>query len=148
MTLLAPTMPPLGACREYLKAKLAERTIALPIGVDAPATPEGAPGPTHYALVSQLGSNQLGPVGEYLLRVKVFNADAWTCAQHALFLHAALLGAAQTKIVVPGEGSLWVTGTEHQMGPADLDDPDVPLFGQQMAVFWTTPLKPIEGVQP
>ena len=143
MTLVAPESPPLAACRVYSEQKLTARGYDLP--VDA-TPPDGEP--TAYVLLSQLGTVPRGPVTDYLLRARLFNADPWACIQQAQYLHAALLGAAQHRIVIPDVGALWVTGTSHQMGPADLDDPDVPLFGQQMAVFWTVALKPIEGETP
>lgn len=145
MTLVEPASPPLAACRAYLEQKLAARGdgFDLPVG-NTP--PEGIP--TAYILLSQLGTEPRGPVSDYLIRARLFNADSWACVKQASYVHAALMGAAQHRIVIPAVGALWVTGTTHQMGPADLDDPDVPLFGQQMAVFWTVAVKPIEGETP
>lgn len=136
--IVGPTMEPVIACRAYLEQRLADRNTDLPVG----ATPsEGKP--TRFVLLNQLDSRRRGPVADYLLRARVFNEDAFVCGQHATLLHAVLLAAAQVRVVFPGVGELWVTGTEHQAGPSDLDDPDVPLFGQAMAVFWTVALKPI-----
>lgn len=137
-TMVAPTMQPAIACRAYLLRRLADRGIDLSVGATPP------PGkPTRYVLLNQIDSEPRGPVADYLLRARVFNEDAFECGQHATLLHAALLGAAQTRIVFPDVGALWVTGTRHHSGPSDLDDPDVALFGQAMAVFWTVALKPI-----
>ena len=141
--MVAPTMQPAIACRAYLMRRLDDHGIELSVGA---TPPEGRP--TRYALLNQIDSRQRGPVADYLLRARVFNEDAFECGQHATFLHAALLGAAQTRIVFPDVGELWVTGTEHVSGPSDLDDPDVALFGQAASVFWTVALKPIREVTP
>jgi hypothetical protein len=136
-----PAIEPAIACRAYLTQALAARNITeefLPIGATAP---DGEP--RRYVLLSQVDSRQRGPVADYLLRARVFNEDAFECGQHTTLLHAALLGAAQVRVVFPNVGELWVTGTEHQSGPSDLDDPDVPLFGKAVTVFWTVALKPI-----
>lgn len=141
--MVAPTMEPAIACRAYLMRRLLDRGIDLSVGATPP------PGkPTRYVLLNQIDSRRRGPLADYLLRARVFNEDTFECGQHATLLHAALLGAAQTRIVFPDVGQLWVTGTEHVSGPSDLDDPDVALFGQAIAVFWTVALKPIEGNTP
>jgi hypothetical protein len=134
-------MEPAIACRAYLTQRLAARGITeeyLPVGATPPAGT-----PRRYVLLNQVDSRRRGPVADYLLRARVFDEDAFEVGQHATVLHAALLGAAQVRIVFPDVGALWVTGTEHQSGPSDLDDPDVALFGQAMTVFWTVALKPI-----
>lgn len=136
--LVAPTMQPAIACGAYLTRRLLDRGIDLSVGA---TPPDGKP--TRYVLVNQIDSRRREYLADYLLRVRVFNEDAFEVGQHATLLHAALLGAAQTRIVFPDVGQLWVTGTEHVNGPSDLDDPDVALFGQQMAVFWTVLPKPI-----
>ncbi|MCV7226060.1 hypothetical protein [Mycolicibacterium komossense] len=141
--MVAPTMEPAIACRAYLLSRLADRDIDLSVGATPPAGE-----PTRYVLLSQVDSRQRGPVADYLLRARVFNGDAFECGQHTTLLHAALLGAAQTRIVFPDVGSLWVTGTEHVSGPSDIEDDDVALFGQAVSVFWTVALKPIREVTP
>lgn len=141
--MVAPTMEPAIACRAYLLRRLADRGIDLSVGATPPAGK-----PNRYVLLNQLDSHQRGPVADYLLRARVFNEDAFECGQHTTLLHAALLGAAQTRIVFPDVGQLWVTGTAHQAGPSDIEDDDAALFGQAIAVFWTVALKPIEGNQP
>ena len=144
---VGPTMEPAIACRAYLTRWLADRRGIseeyLPVGA---TPPEGEP--KRYVLLNQIDSRRRGPVADYLLRARVFDEDAYECGQHTTLLHAALLGAAQVHVVFPDVGDLWVTGTEHQAGPSDLDDPDVPLFGQAVAVFWTVALKPIREVTP
>lgn len=141
-SMVAPTMEPAIACRAYLMRRLEDRGIDLSVGATPPAGR-----PTRYVLLNQVDSRRRGPVADYLLRARVFNEDVYEVGQHATLLHAALLGAAQTRIVFPDVGSLWITGTEHVSGPSDLDDPDVALFGQAMAVFWTVALKPIREVE-
>ncbi|AYD84597.1 tail terminator [Mycobacterium phage Paito] len=145
--MVGPTMEPAIACRAYLTRRLADRGITegyLPVGA---TTPGGKP--TRYVLLNQVDSRRRGPVADYLLRARVFNEDAFECGQHATLLHAALLGAAQARIVFPDVGQLWVTGTEHVSGPSDIDDEEhKPLFGQAISVFWTVALKPIEGNTP
>lgn len=143
---VGPTMEPAIACRAYLTRRLADRGITeeyLPVGA---TEPEGEP--KRYVLLNQIDSRRRGPLADYLLRARVFNEDAYECGQHTTLLHAALLGAAQVHVVFPDVGDLWVTGTEHQAGPSDLDDPDKPLFGQAVAVFWTVALKPIRKATP
>lgn len=139
--LSGPTMEPAIACRAYLTQRLTDRGITeefLPVGATAP---DGEP--RRYVLLNQVDSRRRGPVADYLLRARVFDEDVFRCGQHTTLLHAALLGAAQVRVVFPDVGELWVTGTEHQSGPSDLDDPDVALFGQAVTVFWTVALKPI-----
>lgn len=136
--LLAPSMEPAIACRAYLERRLDDHGIELSVGA---TPPDGTP--TRYVLLNQIDSRRRGFLADYLLRARVYNRDAFECGQHATLLHAALLGAAQTKVVFPDVGELWVTGTEHQSGPSDIDDRDAALFGQAMAVFWTVSLKPI-----
>lgn len=141
--MVAPTMEPVIAAGAYLTRRMVDRGIDLSIGA---TPPDGRP--TRYVLLNQVDSRRRGPLADYLIRARVFNEDAFEVGQHGTLLHAALLGAAQTRIVFPDVGTLWVTGTEHVSGPSDLDDPDVALFGQAMAVFWTVALKPIREVTP
>lgn len=141
--MVAPTMEPVIAAGAYLTRRMVDRGIDLSIGATPPAGE-----PKRYVLLNQVDSRQRGPVADYLLRARVFNEDAFECGQHATLLHAALLGAAQTRIVFPDVGQLWVTGTEHVSGPSDIEDDDAALFGQAISVFWTVALKPIEGITP
>lgn len=144
--MVGPTMEPAIACRAYLTRRLYDHGIAeeyLPVGATPPAGT-----PRRYVLLNQLDSRRRGPLADYMLRARVFNEDAFEVGQHGTLLHGALLAAAQVKVVFPDVGTLWITGTEHVSGPSDLDDPDVPLFGQAMTVWWTVALKPIEGNTP
>ena len=136
--MVAPTMEPVIAAGAYLTRRMADRGIDLSIGA---APPDGRP--TRYVLLNQVDSRRRAYLADYMIRARVFNEDAFECGQHATLLHAALLGAAQTRIVFPDVGQLWVTGTEHVSGPSDIKDDDVALFGQQMTVFWTVSVKPI-----
>lgn len=140
---MAPTMEPVIAAGAYLTRTMADRGIELSVGA---TPPEGEA--TRYVLLNQVDSRRRGFLADYLLRARVFNEDAYEVGQHTTMLHADLLGAAQVKVVFPNVGELWVTGTEHQAGPSDIDDPDRPLFGQAVAVFWTVALKPIREVTP
>lgn len=140
---MAPTMEPVIAAGAYLTRTMADRGIELSVGA---TPPEG--NPTRYVLLNQVDSRRRGFLADYLLRARVFNEDAYEVGQHTTMLHADLLGAAQVKVVFPNVGELWVTGTEHQAGPSDIDDPDRPLFGQAVAVFWTVALKPIREATP
>lgn len=140
---MAPTMEPVIAAGAYLTRTMADRGIELSVGA---TPPEGEA--TRYVLLNQVDSRRRGFLADYLLRARVFNEDAYEVGQHTTMLHADLLGAAQVKVVFPNVGELWVTGTEHQAGPSDIDDPDRPLFGQAVAVFWTVALKPIREATP
>lgn len=136
-------MEPVIAAGAYLARRMGDHGVDLSIGA---TPPDGRP--TRYVLLNQVDSRQRGPVADYLLRARVFNEDAFDCGRHTTLLHAALLGAAQVKVVFPDVGELWVTGTEHVSGPSDLDDKDTPLFGKAVSVFWTVALKPIREVTP
>lgn len=140
---MAPTMEPVIAAGAYLTRTMADRGIELSVGA---TPPEG--NPTRYVLLNQVDSRRRGFLADYLIRARVFNEDAYEVGQHTTLLHADLLGAAQVHVVFPNVGDLWVTGTEHQAGPSDIDDPDRPLFGQAVAVFWTVALKPIREATP
>ena len=140
---MAPTMEPVIAAGAYLTRTMADRGIELSVGA---TPPEG--NPTRYVLLNQVDSRRRGFLADYLIRARVFNEDAYEVGQHTTMLHADLLGAAQVHVVFPNVGDLWVTGTEHQAGPSDIDDPDRPLFGQAVAVFWTVALKPIREATP
>lgn len=133
---LVPSVGPLVAARAYLLDELAARANPLPVGANPP---EGEP--SSYALLSRPGSDRDVFLGHFLIRVRVFDSDVVRLERNADLLHALLCGANHRKVHTPG-GDVWITGAAHHYGPADLDDPDVPLFGMQAAVFWTIGLKP------
>ncbi|AKF14449.1 tail terminator [Mycobacterium phage FlagStaff] len=140
-TMTGPTMEPAFACRAYLTRRLADRGITeqdLPVGSTEPMGT-----PRRYVLLNQVDSRRRGPLADYMLRARVFDEDVEKCGRHTTLLHAALLGAAQVRVVFPDVGELWVTGTEHVSGPSDIDDEEAGLFGQAVTVFWTVALKPI-----
>lgn len=131
-----PMVGPLVACRAYLSAALAERNIVLPVGV---VPPPGAPQP--HALLSRPGGTQRAWLGDYLLRVRVFDTDAVRLERNTDLLHQLMLGASHTRVTTQ-VGSTWVTGTAAQMTPRDFDGDDNDMFGMQFAVFWTIALHP------
>lgn len=135
--ILAPPIGPLVAARTYLLAALQERGNALPVGVTPP------PGqPASFALLSRLGSHDRSRfTTDYLIRVRIFDADAVRAEDNADLIYGLLFHARHQKITV-GARSVWVSGTDHQLGPSQLDDPDVPLHGYQVAVYWTLATKP------
>lgn len=130
MTLL-PAVGPLVAARTYLLEQLADRANALPVGVTPP------PGQPHsYALLSRPGSATRDFLVDYMIRVRVYDADAVRLERNADLLYRLLLDANHRRIDTT-EGSVWVTGATDHMGPASYDDDEVPLFGMQFAVHWT-----------
>ena len=133
---LLPQAGPLVAARTYLLGELAARNNPLPVGVTPPA---GELRP--YALVSRPGSARRMFLGDYLIRVRVFDPDAVQCEANADLLHGLLLSASHLKVDTP-HGVVWVTGATPSMGPTDFTDPASQLFGMQMAVFWTIGLRP------
>ncbi|AEK09828.1 tail terminator [Mycobacterium phage Pixie] len=143
MTILLPPVGPISAARTYLLDELAARNNPLPVGVEPP---EGEPQP--YALLSRPGTNSDVFLGHFLLRLRVFDTDVVRLERNADLLHRLMLHATHKRIVVPptegGDpgGAVWITAAAHEFGPADLDDPDVPMFGLHSAVFWTIGLKP------
>lgn len=134
--LLMPPVGPLVAARAYLLEELAARSNPLSVGVIPP------PGdPTSYALLSRPGGAVRAFLADYLIRVRVFDLDAVRLEQNADLLHRLLLTVSHRRITTD-EGGVWIAGATAQSGPSSFDDPDVPLFGMQMAVFWTIGLKP------
>uniref|UniRef100_A0AAU8GSI4 Tail terminator n=1 Tax=Mycobacterium phage Pharb TaxID=3136626 RepID=A0AAU8GSI4_9VIRU len=141
-TILLPPVPPLAAARRYLLDELAARSNSLPVGVEPP---EGEPRP--YALLSRPGTNTDVFLGHFLLRLRVFDTDVVRLERNADLLHRLMLHAKHKRIVVPPAeddpgGAVWISNATHEFGPADNDDPDVPMFGLHSAVFWTIGLKP------
>lgn len=143
MTVLIPAVGPLVAARTYLLAQLAARGNDLPVGV----TPPPATNVDSYALLSRPGSNSRVFLGDYLIRIRVFDSDAVRLERNCDLLHRLMMSAAHT-FIDTSEGSLWVTGATQQTGPSSLDDPDIPLFGMQSAVFWTIGLHPEPPAEP
>jgi hypothetical protein len=151
MSVYLPRVSPLVAARIYLLEELGARGVDLPVGV---IPPQGDPTP--YALLSRPGGMTRVYLSDYMIRVRVFDHDAVRLEDNAELMFRLLLGANHRKIVTPtgkrsvdilgegfrGAGSVWVTGTKPQMSPTDFDDPTVPMFGYQMAVFWTISLHP------
>ncbi|AFN37807.1 tail terminator [Mycobacterium phage MacnCheese] len=142
MTILLPPVGPISAARTYLLSELAARDNGLPVGVEPPG---GEPQP--YALLSRPGTLPEVFLGHFLLRLRVFDTDVVRLERNADLLHRLMLHATHKRIVVPPDdgdpgGTCWVTAAAHEFGPADLDDPDVPMFGLHSAVFWTIGLKP------
>ncbi|QNJ58239.1 tail terminator [Mycobacterium phage Ellie] len=137
MTVLLPPVPPTAAARRYLLDELAARGNPLPVGYEPP---KGKP--TSYALVSRPGTNTRVFLGDFLIRVRVFDTDYVRLERNADLLHRLMLHAGHRKVVVPDEGEVWITAATHHYGPGDLDDPDVPMAGKQSAVFWTIGLRP------
>lgn len=144
MTVLMPTVGLLVAARAYLLGALTERGNPLPVGV----TPPAATNPQSYALLSRPGSAIRAPfLGDFLIRVRVFDADAVRLERNADLLHRLMMSATHT-LITTSEGALWVTAATQQTGPSSLDDPDVPLFGMQSSVFWTVGLHPEPPAEP
>lgn len=136
MTLLLPPVGPLVAARTYLVDELAARDNPLHVGVTPPpGTPES------YALLSRPGGSTREFLGDYMIRLRVFDADAVRLETNADLLHRLLVTVNHRKITTP-LGDVWVTGARPQYGPASFEDSDVPLFGFQAAVFWTLGLHP------
>jgi hypothetical protein len=146
VTLLLPPIGPLIAARSYLLSELSARENPLPVGIKPP------PGePNSYALLSRPGRKIRQFLGDYLIRVRVFDSDAVRLESNTDLLSALMLKPAHTQITIEDTSeqdgwatvrSMWVTGTKESFGPMDHDDPDVPLFGMQFATFWTIGLQP------
>jgi len=134
--LLMPPVGPLVAARAYLLEELAARDNPLTIAV---APPPGEP--TSYALISRPGGAVRGFLADYLIRVRVFDANAVRLEENAELLHRLLLTVSHRRITTE-HGSVWIVGATGQSSPSTFDEPDVPLFGMQMAVFWTIGLRP------
>lgn len=133
---LIPPVGPLVAARAYLLDELSARGNPLPVGIHPP---EGTP--TSYALISRPGTTSRVFLGDYLIRLRVFDTDAVRLERNTDLLHRLLLSAAHT-LIETSEGDVWITAATPSFGPASFDDDDVPLFGMQAAVLWTIGLKP------
>jgi hypothetical protein len=131
-----PPVGPLVAARAYLLAELEARDNPLPVGINPP---DGTP--TSYALISRPGSTSRVFLGDYQIRLRVFDVDAVRLERNTDLLHRLLLSAAHN-LIETTEGDVWITAATQSFGPASFDDDDVPLFGMQAAVFWTIGLKP------
>lgn len=136
MTVYLPEAGPLVAARSYLVAELTARNNPLPVGVTPPAGP-----PRPYAVLSRPGGVSRGFLADYMIRVRVFDTDAVRLESNADLIHRLLLAASHRRVDTP-VGSVWVSGASPSSSPADFDDPDVPMFGTQFAVFWTVGLRP------
>lgn len=143
--ILAVPVGPLTALRAYLLDELAARNNPLPVGVFPPAgdrhQPSSGTTPQSYALPSRLGHSYRSPFTiDYLLRVRVFDDVSARCEKNCDLIYHLMMAAGHRKVTTP-VGDVWISDTIHQLGPSDFDDPDVPLFGMQTAVFWTIGLK-------
>lgn len=136
-TVWLPDSPPLVAARTYLLDELAQRGNPLPIEW---APPDGDPAES-YALLSRWDTRANVFLGDYLLKVRVFDADIVRLEQNADLIHRLMLAANHRKIVTP-LGPVWITAATHHFGPAEHNDDDIPLPGMMCGVFWTIGLKP------
>jgi hypothetical protein len=136
MTLLINPVGSLVACRTYLRAELDDRGNDLPIEVRVPAG--AALGP--YALLSRVGGTTRGFLVDHLLRVRVFDADMVRLEANVDLLHRLMLEVMAARIDTE-RGAVFITGATPQLGPSELNDPDIPLPGMQFAVFWTIGLR-------
>lgn len=137
---LAVPVGPTVAARAYLLDELTARGNALPVGATPPAGT-----PTSYALLSRSGShNRSRFTVDYMIRTRVFDADAVQCERNADLLWS-LMGAATHRKVSTPLGDVWISAAQPaEDGPSELSDPDVPqLFGLQFGTFWTIALKPL-----
>lgn len=134
---LLPPVGPLVAARAYLLGELEARDNPLPVGV----TPPAGTNIDSYALISRPGGRSRVFLGDYLIRVRVYDADAVRLETNTDLLHRLMVGATHRRIDTE-VGSVWISATQHQFGPSSIDDPDIPLMGMQMAVFWTIGLRP------
>lgn len=136
MSVLMPPVGPLVAARAYLLAELDSRANPLPVNITPPAGQ-----PQSYALLSRPGSTTRLFLTDYMIRVRVYDADAVQLERNADLLYRLMLEVNHQQIVTE-LGAVWVTGATDHMGPATYDDDDVPLFGMQFAVHWTLGLHP------
>lgn len=136
MTTLVPPVGPLVAARTYLINELVARSNPLPVGITPPTGQ-----PQSYALLSRPGSSTRLFLTDYMIRVRVYDADAVTLERNADLLYRLMLEANHYSIDTV-EGQVWVSAATDHMGPATYDDDNVPLFGMQFAVFWTFGLQP------
>ena len=136
MAVFKPAVGPLVAARTYLLTEHAGRGNDLPVGITPP------PGqPNAYALLSRPGSSTRLFLTDYMIRVRIYDADAVALERNADLLYRLMLEANHLNIATP-HGSVWINGAADHMGPASYDDNEVPLFGMQFAVFWTVGLRP------
>lgn len=136
MTLLLPPAGALQVARTYLLGELAMRGNPLPVGI----VPPGGE-PRSYALISRAGGKVRDFLADYQIRVRVYDADAVNLEANTDLLHQLMLQVNHHAIDID-VGQAWVTASTQSSGPATYDDPDVPLFGNQFAVFWTFGLRP------
>ena len=135
MVLVPPVGVLVAACT-YLRAELDARGNALPLGVSPPPGP-----PQPYGLITRPGGAARGYLGDYMVQVSVFDTDVIRLERNADLMWRLLLSAGHTKIDT-SEGSVWITGATNSSAPYGVDDPDVPMFGMRMSVFWTIGLRP------
>jgi len=131
-----PAVGPLVAARAYLLDELAARDNPLSVGIKPPGGQ-----PQSYALLSRPGSVTREFLVDYMIRVRVFDADAVQLERNADLLYRLMLEA-NHRLIDTDLGSMWVTGATDHMGPSSFNDDDVPLFGMQFAVHWTVGLQP------
>jgi hypothetical protein len=137
MTLVVPVDARVAA-RVYLRDKLDGLGNSLPVGIVPPA---GVP--ESYVLLSLPGASERSMfTDDWLIRARVFDRDALRCGRNCAILWSLLKAAVHVKVSTP-EGEVWISAATSHAGPSDLDDPDVSLFGQQCAVFWTIATKPL-----
>lgn len=136
MSVLMPAVGPLVAARSYLLEQLAGRGNTLPVAVTPPAGQ-----PQSYALLSRPVSATRLFLTDYMIRVRVYDADAVQLERNADLLYRLMLEANHLNIATP-HGTVWINGAADHMGPASYDDNEVPLFGMQFAVVWTVGLRP------
>ena len=80
-------------------------------------------------------------LNDYMIRVRVFDADLARLETTAELLWRLMLSANHRRIETPN-GPVWITGARSQMGPLDYTGDDaIPLFGMQFAVYWTIGLR-------
>lgn len=114
---------------------LADRDNPLKVGITPPAG-----NPVSYALLSRTGGAVRVFLADYLIRLRVFDADAVRLEANADLLHRLMLTAVHQRVETV-QGAVWVSAARSQMGPSSLDDSSVPLFGMQSAVFWSIGLR-------
>jgi hypothetical protein len=136
-TLLVPPVGPLTAARAYLLNELAARNNPLPVGVTPPVGQ-----PTSYALLSRPGGRKREFVTDYLIRVRVYDANAVQLEDNTELLAALMLQPARKRIETEDGRSLWVTAATQSANPSSYDDDEAALFGMQFSVFWTIGLHP------
>lgn len=137
--LMLPPVSALVAARTYLLEELAARDNPLPVGIAPPAGE-----PQAYALLSRPGGKERAYLADYMIRLRVFDTDIVQLENNTDLLYRLLVSASHRHITTP-LGGVWITAATGHTGPSSLDDPDVPRFGMQAAVFWTIGLRPEPG---